>query len=70
MIKVKCNYYPCHNGLEDCTFCFCPLYPCFDTSKGYLLTVYESSIWACENCNWIHKIEVVQELIKHPTAVV
>jgi threonine-phosphate decarboxylase len=26
----ECNYYPCHFESQDCTFCFCPFYPCQD----------------------------------------
>ncbi len=29
-----CEYYPCHFDGQDCTFCFCPFYPCGDNSKG------------------------------------
>ncbi|MDP6613031.1 MAG: cysteine-rich small domain-containing protein, partial [Candidatus Hydrothermarchaeota archaeon] len=24
----KCEYYPCHFQGQDCTWCFCPFYPC------------------------------------------
>ena len=33
--KGKCPYYPCHHFEgQDCTYCFCPLYPCEDPELG------------------------------------
>jgi hypothetical protein len=29
-----CPYYPCHFEGQQCDFCYCPLYPCLDTSLG------------------------------------
>ena len=29
-----CEYNPCHFTGQDCTFCFCPFYPCNDTDLG------------------------------------
>ena len=26
--RNTCQYYPCHFHNQDCTFCFCPFYPC------------------------------------------
>jgi len=33
-IDQSCQHYPCHSLLEDCTWCFCPFYPCNNTSTG------------------------------------
>ena len=30
----KCKYNPCHYEGQDCTFCYCPFYPCNDTRFG------------------------------------
>ena len=30
----ECPYFPCHHPDQDCTFCFCPLYPCGDPLLG------------------------------------
>nr|WP_269850484.1 cysteine-rich small domain-containing protein [Methanosarcina horonobensis] len=26
--RKTCEYYPCHFEGQNCTFCFCPFYPC------------------------------------------
>ena len=59
-INKACSSYPCHEGLEDCTFCYCPFYPCEDEGHGgKYLTVYQGTtkekIWDCSGCNWVHK---------------
>ena len=61
-----CEYYPCHDLDEmDCTFCFCPFYPCGDTSTGGELVTTEGGkvVWGCKNCTWIHKPEVAQKVL-------
>ena len=62
-INFACKYYPCHNNLEDCTFCHCPFYPCHDKTKGGKF-IKELSIWDCSDCNYIHKKIVVDKLFK------
>ncbi|ODS35807.1 MAG: hypothetical protein A7316_03245 [Candidatus Altiarchaeales archaeon WOR_SM1_86-2] len=62
----ECEYYPCHDLDEmDCTFCFCPFYPCGDTSTGGELIKTEGGkeVWGCKNCTWIHKPEVAQKVL-------
>lgn len=59
-INMACASYPCHKGLEDCTFCYCPFYPCeLAEYGGKYLTVYKGTtkkkIWDCSDCNWVHK---------------
>ncbi|MFH1776098.1 MAG: cysteine-rich small domain-containing protein [Candidatus Omnitrophota bacterium] len=63
-INKHCAYFPCHTELEDCTFCFCPFYPCRDRSKGKYIRVEKSKkkVWSCESCIWIHKRIVVDEI--------
>lgn len=65
----QCAYFPCHAGLEDCTFCYCPLYPCEDEKKGgYWLRsekIEGGKIWACEECTWMHQTENVREILKY-----
>lgn len=60
-INKGCIYFPCHQGLEDCTFCYCPFYPCEDESLGeYIESIkLDKNIWSCKNCNWIHKVKIV-----------
>jgi precorrin-3B C17-methyltransferase len=63
-IEEGCEYYPCHSILGDCTFCFCPFYPCGDESTGGRYVVSEKTgkdVWSCKNCEWIHKKEVVYQ---------
>jgi len=65
-INRACKYYPCHKGLEDCTFCYCPFYPCLDEDKGkhiYSRTAKES-IWSCQGCGWVHKKRTVDSIFK------
>jgi len=65
MIKKKCKYWPCHTKelLEDCTFCYCPLYPCKDVLKGGVWKeVKNKLIWDCSKCYWIHLKDVVKRL--------
>jgi Zn-finger protein len=65
-INKVCSSYPCHEGLEDCTFCYCPLYPCGnEIYGGKYLTIYQGTekykIWDCSGCNWVHKKNFVDE---------
>jgi len=65
----KCAYFPCHSNLEDCTFCFCPLYPCEDVSRGgyWLISdkIEGGKVWACEKCVWIHTKENVKNILEN-----
>lgn len=33
---LGCEHYPCHFEGQDCTFCFCPFYPCEDGRLGHV----------------------------------
>lgn len=60
-----CAYFPCHDGLEDCTFCYCPFYPCGDERRGrYVIAKDSRKIWSCKDCNWIHKRKVVDKIFR------
>lgn len=68
-INKSCSSYPCHKDLEDCTFCYCPYYPCEDfSSGGRYLTIYDGTgkhkIWDCTQCVLPHKKEFVDEIYK------
>jgi len=59
-IDKKCDYYPCHTGLEDCTFCYCPFYPCYQSDTGGFEKIHSKTggfIWACSSCIFPHKKE-------------
>jgi len=54
-----CPYHPCHFKGQDCTFCFCPFYPCLDEDMGQMITSKRGSdIWDCSPCLFIHRQEV------------
>jgi len=59
MIKQDCPYYPCHKGLEDCTYCYCPLYPCNDEALGKWIKNKDKKIWDCSDCTIFHKKKMV-----------
>ena len=68
-LKEKCKYFPCHElAYEefDCRTCYCPLYEVCSKKQnsifgGYIL---KGKVWACEKCSFIHKKEIVEELIE------
>ncbi len=68
--KENCQYYPCHHFPDqDCTHCFCPLYPCKDEELGkYVRTKKGKRFWSCINCRLVHRKDVVAYLIEHPEA--
>lgn len=64
--RNTCEYYPCHFNCQDCTFCFCPFYPCEDPRTGgrWIDSTTGSKVWSCESCTIIHRNEVVQDILK------
>ncbi|MGZ7116093.1 MAG: precorrin-3B C(17)-methyltransferase [Methanobacterium sp.] len=54
-----CEFYPCHEEGENCTFCYCPFYPCGDSSTGGKW-IKDKGVWSCQDCDWIHKDKVVE----------
>ena len=64
-MKKDCPYYPCHKQIEICEFCYCPLYPCKNTSRGgYWKKVKTGRLWACEKCVYPHLLKNVNTLRK------
>ena len=63
-LNKACKFFPCHKGLEDCTFCYCPFYPCLDEDLGkYVYSdKLSKNIWSCLDCNWIHKTKIVDDV--------
>ncbi len=63
--RISCEYYPCHFEGQDCTFCFCPFYPCEDTRTGgeYIKRASGSKVWSCMNCQLVHKPEVASKIL-------
>lgn len=66
--RENCRYYPCHHILDqDCTHCFCPLYPCKDGELGqFVRTKKGKRFWSCINCQLVHHHNVAEYLEKHP----
>jgi len=52
---TNCEYYPCHKckDKQHCDFCYCPFYPCGDSSTGGKW-IKNKNVWSCEGCEWIH----------------
>ncbi len=65
-LNKACKFFPCHAGLEDCTFCYCPFYPCLDQERGEYAHSSKNNkkIWSCEPCNWIHKRKCVDDIFR------
>jgi glycerophosphoryl diester phosphodiesterase len=68
--KANCEYYPCHHiPDQDCTHCFCPLYPCRDADLGrYVRTKKGKRFWTCIDCQLVHRPYVAKYLADHPEA--
>jgi glycerophosphoryl diester phosphodiesterase len=68
--KANCEYYPCHHiPDQDCTHCFCPLYPCKDKDLGkYVRTKKGKRFWTCIDCQLVHRPYVAKYLADHPEA--
>ncbi len=66
--KGNCEYYPCHHfSDQDCTHCFCPLYPCKDAELGkFVRTKKGKRFWTCIDCNLVHKPYAANYLRDHP----
>ncbi len=68
--KGNCEYYPCHHFQgQECTHCFCPLYPCRDTDLGmFVRTKRGKRVWTCIDCRLVHMPHVARYLLEHPDA--
>jgi Zn-finger protein len=59
----ECNYYPCHFEGQDCSYCFCPFYPCEDENLGsYIRGKNRKVVWTCKNCRHIHEPHIVKKI--------
>ena len=54
-----------YSTVEDCTWCYCPFYPCKDKSLGEYITSSRTGkkVWSCKNCGWIHHKDVAQKVL-------
>ncbi len=64
--RINCEYYPCHFEGQDCTFCFCPFYPCEDKRTGgeFVQRSTGGEVWSCADCRLIHESEVADNVLK------
>ena len=62
-----CEYFPCHNGLEEkdfnCLFCYCPLYALGDRCGGNFRYT-DSGVKDCTNCSFPHRRENYRAVLK------
>lgn len=63
--NTDCPYYHCHFEGQDCTFCFCPFYPCGDERTGgnWIESSSGGQVWSCLNCVLVHEEKIVDELL-------
>ncbi|MFX1258946.1 MAG: cysteine-rich small domain-containing protein, partial [Promethearchaeota archaeon] len=55
------------DGLEDCTFCYCPFYPCYQTNTGGFEKISSRTgqpVWACSSCIFPHKTKNAQKILE------
>ena len=65
-VPEGCPYYPCHNyPWQQCSFCYCPLYPCMDSALGTMIETPHGAVWSCMDCRLVHIPEVVNHLLKN-----
>lgn len=64
--NTECAHYPCHHTGQNCTFCFCPLYPCLDPELGEYVTSRRTGgrVWSCQGCLWMHRDDVSGSLFR------
>jgi threonine-phosphate decarboxylase len=63
--RIDCEYYPCHFEGQDCTFCFCPFYPCEDVRVGgeSVKRVTGGTVWSCAKCSIIHRGDIADKAL-------
>ena len=67
----QCPNFPCHEDgkLEDCTFCYCPFYPCYEKRLGGKMITDKNGerIWDCSDCTHIHNRKTVSFIYDYLT---
>ena len=56
----NCPYHPAHFTGQDCSFCYCPFFPCNDKTFGWELQGRHGPVWNCSDCLFIHRTPVVK----------
>lgn len=67
MKNKNCKFYPCHKELEDCTLCYCPIYPCYIEGTGGKKV---KKVWDCSDCNYIHDLSIVYQIKTYITHLI
>ena len=64
--RTNCEYYPCHFEGQDCTFCFCPFYPCLDERTGGHMVERRTGgeVWSCVGCDLVHRPDVANSILE------
>ncbi len=64
--NTSCEYHPCHYRGQNCSFCYCPFYPCHDEDLGANLHSESTSrdVWDCSQCLFCHDNRVVEYAYK------
>lgn len=60
--NTGCEYHPCHFKGQNCSFCYCPFYPCNDTDLGASICskkIEGKEVWDCSPCLFNHRNDVV-----------
>ena len=60
----SCGWYHCHFKGQNCSFCFCPFYPCMDTDLGQMIEGKKGPVWSCQECYWMHRHEVAADFFR------
>lgn len=60
MQRLNCENFPCHTPEQDCSFCFCPFYPCRDERTGGQEL---DGSWCCRNCLIVHRPSVAEMIM-------
>lgn len=60
--NLACDFHPCHFKGQNCSFCYCPFYPCNDVDFGKDLIAKKTGnlVWDCSSCFFIHRNDVVE----------
>jgi len=61
-----CEKRECHTSSSiDCRLCFCPFYPCLDTTTGgSFVKKGRWLVWDCSGCEWVHRSEVADLVLQ------
>ena len=65
--NLECEYHPCHFKGQNCSFCYCPFYPCNDADMGRSIKSKRGNgndIWDCSPCLFNHRNDVVEYSFK------